>query len=149
MFIGNVVKATEEVIYNTSTVCNSLLIINFSLYRNMVYYVHICFSNLLKELIMCKVCPFRVTDIWESSGPEEIANKEISIYFNEVLIRNRTLNHQCLGQFLRCILLLFSLGACIVLPKWSGACMHHTAHCRFALLEFAVSFLSGSFSLLR
>lgn len=63
MFIGNVVKATEEVIYNTSTVCNSLLIINFSLYRNMVYYVHICFCNLLKELVMCKVCPFQVTDI--------------------------------------------------------------------------------------
>lgn len=63
MFIGNAVKATEEVIYNTSTVCNSLLIINFSLYRNMVYYVHICFSNLLKELKMCIVCPFQGTDI--------------------------------------------------------------------------------------
>lgn len=146
MFIGNVVKATEEVIYNPSTVCNSLLIINFSLYRNMVYYVHICFSNLLKELIMCKVCPFQATGIWESSGPEEIANKAISIYFYEVLIRNKTLNHQCLGQFLSCILLLFSLGACIVLPKSSGACMHHTAHCRFPLAWVCCLFLPGSFS---
>lgn len=107
MFIGNVVKATEEVIYNTSTVCNSLLIINFSLYRNMVYCVHICFPNLLKELIMCKVCPFQATDIWKNSGPKEIANKAISIYFYEVLIRNKSLNHQGLGQFLKCILLLF------------------------------------------
>jgi len=63
MFIGNVVKVTEEVIYNTSTVCNSLLIINFSLYRNMVYYVHICFSNLLKDLITCKICAFQAIDI--------------------------------------------------------------------------------------
>lgn len=93
MFIGNVVKATEEVIYNTSTVCNSLLIINFSLYRNMVSYVHICFSNLLKELIMCKVRPFQATDIWENSGLREIANKTISIYFYEILIRNKNLNH--------------------------------------------------------
>lgn len=120
MFIGNVVKATEEVIYNTSTVCNSLLIINFSLYRNMVYYVHICFSNLLKKLIMSKVCPFQATDIWENSGPKEIASKAISICFYEVLIRNKPLNHQCLGQFLRCILLLVSIGACIMLPvEWS------------------------------
>lgn len=107
MFIGNVVKATEEVIYNTSTVCNSLLIINFSLYRNMVYYVHICFCNLLKELVMCKVCPFQVTDIWENSGMKEIANKAISIYFYEVLIRNKSLNHQCFVQFLKCILRFF------------------------------------------
>lgn len=122
MFIGNVVKATEEVIYNTSTVCNSLLIINFSLYRNMVYRVHICFSNLLKELVMCKVCPFQVTDIWENSGMEEVANKAISIYFYEVLIRNKRLNHQCLGQFLKCVLLFLSVGARVVLlPKWSGA----------------------------
>lgn len=63
MFIGSVVKATEEVIYYTNTVCNSLLIINFSLYRNIVYYGHICFSNLLKELIMCKVFLFQTTDI--------------------------------------------------------------------------------------
>lgn len=135
MFIGNVVKATEEVIYNTSTVCNSLLIINFSLYRNMVYYVHICFSNLLKELIICKVCPFRATDIWENSGPKEIANKAISICFYEVLIRNKNLNHHCLGQFLRCILLLFLIGAYIMLPKWSGACTHHTAIADLLWLE--------------
>lgn len=150
MFIGNVVKATEEVIYNTSTVCNSLLIINFSLYRNMVYCVHICFSNLLKELIMCKVCPFQATDIWKNSGPKEIANKAISIYFYEVLIRNKSLNHQGLGQFLKCILLLFfSIGACIMLPKWSGACIHHTAHCMFALVRVCCFFLPASLSLLR
>lgn len=40
---------------------------------------------------------------------KEIANKAISIYFYEALIRNKSLNHQCLGQFLKCIFFLLEL----------------------------------------